>query len=133
MCFGEIIQNGSFSSETRDRSFRTRRPDECGEHYPVGDFEQFNLLHVESRRTGAKRLPVASGVTGITGAKAVSGTGNVCAAVLIDANARKDWTAAIMTIDCFILFPAFNIQDVPLELWRLTLDRIKMILLITLL
>jgi hypothetical protein len=69
----------------------------------VRDFENFNFLHLEIRRTREKRFPVESGVVGVTAAK-LSPTVGVCAAVIVNTNVTKVWTAVGMTTDCQVLF-----------------------------
>jgi hypothetical protein len=53
--------------------------------------------------TREKRLPVQSGAVGITVAKAASGTGDICVAVIANPNVPKVWTADGNTKDCLIL------------------------------
>jgi hypothetical protein len=74
----------------------------------VRDFENFNFLHLEMRRTREKRFPVQSGVVGVVLAKAVSVTIGGCAAVIPNTNVTKVWTAFGITIDCVV--PFFGLQ-----------------------
>jgi hypothetical protein len=47
----------------------------------VCDFEDFDFFDLEMHRTGEKRLPVQSGVVGVTHTKDVSVTLGVCVAL----------------------------------------------------
>jgi hypothetical protein len=58
----------------------------------VPDFENFNFLHLEILRTREKRLPVQSGVVGVTFAKDGCVTASVCVAVTGNTNVTIEWT-----------------------------------------
>jgi hypothetical protein len=74
----------------------------------VCDFENFNFLHLEIRRTREKHSPVQSGVVRVNGAKAESPTVRVCIAVIANTNVMKVGGPFGPTIDCLVLL--FGLQ-----------------------
>jgi hypothetical protein len=74
----------------------------------VRDFEHFNFLHLEPRRTCERNRPIQSGVFGVTAAKGPSLTEGVCVAIIGNTNVPKVWTVEEITIDCHVLL--FGLQ-----------------------
>jgi hypothetical protein len=77
----------------------------------VCDFEHFNFLHLEILRTREKRLPVQSGVVGVTAAKIARATVSACIAVIVNTNVIKACAPAGTTTDCQVLL--FGLQRKP--------------------
>jgi hypothetical protein len=74
----------------------------------VRDFENFNFLHVEIRRTREKRGRVQSGVVRVTVAKVASVAVTLSVAAIGNINVAKVWTGVETTIDCVVLL--FSLQ-----------------------
>jgi hypothetical protein len=93
----------------RSNSGASRKHD-LAEGCLVGDFENFNFLHLEIHRTREQCVPAQSCVVGVTVIVAikVGETVGVCVAVIANTNVTKVWTPVPTIHDCPVLL--FGLQ-----------------------